>query len=54
VLAEVSLQIFTTGGEAEISDLIVIRHQDQAINLTTGIMAGKRHQGGVSFDVLAE
>jgi hypothetical protein len=32
----------------------VIRHQDQAINLTRNLMEGRRHQGGVTFALLPD
>ena len=35
-----------------ISELSVIKHQDQVVNLAKKIMTGKRHQGGVTFDCL--
>ena len=35
-----------------ISELSVIKHQDQVVNLAKKIMFGKRHQGGVTFDCL--
>ena len=34
------------------TDISAIRHQDQTVNLTRKIMEGKRHHGGVTFDVL--
>jgi hypothetical protein len=36
----------------KISELSVIKHQDQVVNLAKKIMSGKRHQGGVTFDCL--
>jgi hypothetical protein len=36
----------------KISELSVIKHQDQVVNLAKKIMFGKRHQGGVTFDCL--
>ncbi|MEO0413332.1 MAG: hypothetical protein AAF226_00110, partial [Verrucomicrobiota bacterium] len=40
--------------DLQLSEVLVVRHQDQAINLTKGIMEGKRHQGGVTFDVFQD
>jgi hypothetical protein len=52
ILDQLSLELATTSGEGMIEELKVIRHQDQAINLTRGIMEGRRHQGGVTFALL--
>lgn len=54
ILDEVAFTLATAKGVASITDVSVVRHQDQAINLTRRIMQGKRHQGGVMFDVLPE
>ncbi|MFT5122217.1 MAG: hypothetical protein ACI97B_000845 [Verrucomicrobiales bacterium] len=52
ILDEVELRLSTQAGALTLRDLQVIQHQDQAINLTKQIMEGKRHSGGVRFDVL--
>ena len=36
-----------------LENLQVYRHQDMAVNITRDIWDGKRHQGGVTFDVLS-
>ena len=54
ILDEIAFSIATPEGAVSVSDVAVIRHQDQAINLTRKVMEGKRHQGGVTFDVLAD
>jgi hypothetical protein len=54
ILDEVSLEISAISGESKIEELKVIRHPDQAINLTHGIMEGRRHQGGVTFALLPD
>lgn len=51
ILDDMELQI-SSPNHLVIEDLQVVRHQDQTINLTKKIMEGKRHQGGVTFDVL--
>ncbi len=48
------VSISTDQGTAKLSQIRVIQHQDQAINLTKGIMSGQRHRGGVTFDILQE
>lgn len=50
ILDEIELQV-SASKKLVIEDLQVLRHQDQTINLTKKIMEGKRHQGGVTFDV---
>ena len=54
ILDQLSLEISAISGESKIEELRVIRHQDQAINLTRGIMEGRRHQGGVTFALLPD
>ena len=54
VLDKLSLELATTLGEGTVEELKVVRHQDQAINLTCGIMEGRRHQGGVTFALLPD
>ena len=36
-----------------LENLQVYHHQDMAVNITRDIWDGKRHQGGVTFDVLS-
>ena len=52
ILEQLSLELVSTSGAGTIENLKVIRHQDQAINLTRNLMEGRRHQGGVTFALL--
>lgn len=54
ILDQLTLTLASNSGTASLENLQVIRHQDQAINLTRGIMEGKRHQGGVTFALLPD
>jgi hypothetical protein len=54
ILEQLSLELVSTSGAGIIENLKVIRHQDQAINLTRNLMEGRRHQGGVTFALLPE
>ncbi|MCP4096698.1 MAG: hypothetical protein GY748_10690 [Planctomycetaceae bacterium] len=54
ILEQLSLELVSTSGAGAIENLKVIRHQDQAINLTRNLMEGRRHQGGVTFALIPE
>jgi hypothetical protein len=39
---------------AQLKDLTVVRHTEKTTKLKKGVLAGERHEGGVTFDVLPE
>ena len=52
IMDNVSFALVSRKGAAVLENLRVHRHQDLAVNSASGIWEGKRHQGGISFDVL--
>lgn len=41
-------------GDVEVADLKVVRHREQTLKLKKGVLEGRRHGGGVTFDILPE
>ena len=41
-----------TKGEVDVSELSAVRHTTQFANVYRGVKAGKRHEGGLTFDII--
>ncbi len=42
------------GEEVSLEDLVVVRHTERTTKLKRGVFAGERHEGGVTFDLIAD
>ena len=51
---DVSIALVSRKGTVRVENMTVYRHQDMALNLTSDIWEGRRHKGGVTFDVIPE
>ncbi|MCC7495177.1 MAG: hypothetical protein IT204_22705 [Fimbriimonadaceae bacterium] len=54
VQLETDRLVLELAGPATLTDLTVVHHREQTTKLKRGILAGTRHRGGVSFDVIPE
>ncbi|MBT3374434.1 MAG: hypothetical protein HN742_04605 [Lentisphaerae bacterium] len=51
-IAELSFRLQTGRGEAELTDLEALEHRERTVRLKQNVLEGKRHSGGITFDVL--
>lgn len=54
IMNDVSIALVSRKGTVRVENMTVYRHQDMALNLTSDIWKGRRHKGGVTFDVIPE